>query len=74
MKKLTVATLANVMLALIMSASAHAARIIDTESAAQILSRGAIVWDIREAEASTRAIFPAQSTSVSGSARSCARP
>lgn len=51
MKKLITAAFGYVLFALLMSASAHAAKILDTDAVVQAMSRGAILWDIREAEA-----------------------
>ncbi|MCQ2036326.1 hypothetical protein [Stutzerimonas kunmingensis] len=51
MKRLITATFGDALFALLMSASAQAARIVDTEAVVQAVSRGAILWDIREAEA-----------------------
>lgn len=58
MKKLIIATFGYVIYALLMAAPAHAARIVDTDTVAQAMSRGAILWDIREADAYNKGHIP----------------
>lgn len=58
MKKLIIATFGYVIYALLMAAPAHAARIVDTDTVAQAMSRGAILWDIREADAYKKGHIP----------------
>jgi thiosulfate/3-mercaptopyruvate sulfurtransferase len=58
MKKLIAAMFTNVIFALLMTAPAHAARIVDTDTVAQAMSRGAILWDIREADAYNKGHIP----------------
>jgi hypothetical protein len=51
MEKLIIAIFTNAMLALLIVTPAHAAKIVDTDTVVQALNRGAILRDIREAEA-----------------------
>jgi len=74
MKKWIVATLGYVLVALSMALPAQAARVVDTDTVIQAMSRGAILWDIREAEAyclarankAWSAVWPTRSYKVSG--------
>jgi thiosulfate/3-mercaptopyruvate sulfurtransferase len=58
MKKLIIAIFTSAMLSLLMLTPAHAARIVDTDTVTQAMSRGAILWDIREADAYNKAHIP----------------
>jgi thiosulfate/3-mercaptopyruvate sulfurtransferase len=58
MKKPIVAIFGHALFALLIAAPAHAARIVDTATVAQAMSRGAILWDIREAEAYSKGHIP----------------
>ena len=58
MKKWIVATLGYVLVALSMALPAQAARVVDTDTVIQAMSRGAILWDIREAEAYNKGHIP----------------
>lgn len=50
MRKQIIALFITVVVAQWMAAPAHAARIVDTDAAAEALSRGAILWDVRGAK------------------------
>lgn len=58
MKKLIFAIFTNAMLTLWMVTPAHAARIMDTDTVVQAMSRGAILLDIREADAYHKGHIP----------------
>lgn len=58
MKKLVIALVTHVIFFLWMAPPAQAAGIVDTDTVAQALSRGAVVWDIREADAYNQGHIP----------------
>lgn len=58
MKKPIVALAGYVLFTLLIAAPAQAARIVDTDTVVQALSHGAILWDIREAEAYNKGHIP----------------
>jgi len=58
MKKLIITTFGYALFALLMAAPAHAARIVDTDTVVQGMNHGAILLDIREADAYKKGHIP----------------
>lgn len=70
MEKLIIAIFTNALFALLIATPAQAAKIVDTDTVVQALSRGAILWDVREAEAYNKGHIP---SAVNISTRVCSQ-
>lgn len=70
MRIVLITIFADMMLVLLMVMPAQAARIVDTDAVTKAASRGAILWDVREAEAYLQAHIPG---AVNTSARVCSQ-